>query len=100
MGLRQCRFGVNDIDLGVELVYNTSIMKRLVLLYLVLSLQGCAVYTGASLASYATTGKSIGDHTATKLTNADCDVWRASIELTYYCEYLREPGTTYNRTAF
>lgn len=80
-------------------------MKRLLrTLYLATAiatmLNGCAVYTGATVVSIGTTGKSLGDHTASLVTNADCNIWRASIELTYYCEYLREPGTTYNRNPY
>jgi len=68
--------------------------------FLAHALSGCAVYTGASVVSMGTTGKSLTDHSASLVTNADCNIWRASIELTYYCEYLRDPGTTYNRTGF
>ena len=76
-------------------------MKRyLILLFLAQSLSGCAVLTGASVGSVAVTGKTIGDHSASLITQADCNAWRMSIELTYYCEYLREPGTTYNRTPY
>ena len=67
---------------------------------LVQALSGCAVYTGVSAVSIGTTGKSLTDHAASTVTQADCNIWRASIELTYYCEYLREPGTTYNRNGF
>ena len=76
-------------------------MKRyLVLTFLVLSQTGCAVYTGASIGSVAVTGKTVGDHASSLVTQADCNAWRMSIELTYYCEYLREPGTTYNRNGY
>jgi len=76
-------------------------MKRLIIpVSLVLALSGCAVYTGASVGSVAVTGKTIGDHASSLVTQADCNAWRASIELTYYCEYLREPGTTYNRNGY
>ena len=76
-------------------------MKRyLILISLVQALSGCAVLTGASAVSLATTGKTIGDTAASLVTQADCNAWRASIELTYYCEYPREPGTTYTRTSF
>jgi hypothetical protein len=76
-------------------------MKRLIIpVSLVLALSGCAVYTGASVGSMAVTGKTIGDHASSLVTQADCNAWRASIELTYYCEYLREPGTTYTRTGY
>jgi hypothetical protein len=76
-------------------------MKRLIIpVSLVLALSGCAVYTGTSVGSVAVTGKTIGDNAASLVTQADCNAWRMSTELTYYCEYLREPGTTYNRTGF
>ena len=74
-------------------------MKWLIIPILVL-LNGCA-YTVVSTASLAVTGKSIGDHAASTITQNDCD----SISYTtgkqdYLCEQAREPGTTYNRTAF
>jgi len=76
-------------------------MKRyLALTFLVLSQTGCAVYTGASIGSVAVTGKTVGDHASSLMTQADCNAWRASTELTYYCEYPREPGTTYNRNGY
>ena len=80
-------------------------MKRLTrTLYLATAiatmLNGCAVYTGATVVSLGTTGKSLGDHAASTVTQADCNIWRASIDMTYYCEYLRDPATTYNRTGF
>jgi hypothetical protein len=69
-------------------------------LFLALSQTGCAVYTGASVGSVAATGRTIGDHAMSLVTQADCNAWRASVELTYWCEYLREPGTTYNRNGY
>jgi len=76
-------------------------MKRyLALTFLVLGQTGCAVYTGASVGSVVATGRTIGDHAMSLVTQADCNAWRASVELTYWCEYAREPGTTYNRNGF
>ena len=76
-------------------------MKRLIVpLFLALSQTACAVYTGASVVSVGATGRTIGDNAMSLVTQSDCNAWRMSIELTYYCEYLREPGTTYNRTGF
>ena len=75
-------------------------MKHVITLFLVLSQTACAVYTGASIVSVTATGKTVTDHAASLATGADCDAWRASIELTYYCEYLRDPATTYNRTRY
>jgi hypothetical protein len=75
-------------------------MKRLFTLFLALSQTACAVYTGASIVSLTATGKSVGDHAASLTTGADCNAWRASTELTYYCEYLKDPATTYNRSPY
>lgn len=88
------------LDSGHLIAYNMLMKRYLILLFLAQALSGCAVYTGASIGSVVATGKTIGDHSASLVTQADCNAWRASIELTYWCEYLREPGTTYNRTGF
>ena len=69
-------------------------------LFLVLSQTGCAVYTGASVGSIAVTGKTIGDHASSLVTQKDCNAWRASTELTYYCEYPHDAGTRYNRSPY
>jgi len=76
-------------------------MKRLIIpVFLALAQSGCAVYTGVSAVSVVTTGKTVTDHGTSMATGADCNAWRASIDMTYYCEYLRERGTTYNRNSF
>jgi len=65
-------------------------------------LQGCA-YTVASTATFAVTGKSIGDHAASTITSSDCNMTSTILDNerhSYYCERAREPGTTYNRNAF
>ena len=81
-------------------MYNIHMKPILVTIFLASALSGCAVYTGASIGSMAVTGKTIGDHASSLVTQADCNAWRASTELAYYCEYLREPGTTYNRNGY
>ena len=74
-------------------------MKWLIIPILIL-LNGCA-YTVASTASLAVTGKSISDHAASTLTQNDCNsISYVRGETDYLCERAREPGTTYNRTAF
>jgi hypothetical protein len=69
-------------------------------LFLVLSQSGCAVYTGASAVSLVSSGKTLTDHTASLVTSADCNAWRATTKFTYYCEYPRDAATTYNRHAY
>jgi len=67
---------------------------------IVLTLNGCA-YTAVSTASFITTGKSISDHAASTLTQADCNtVSYATGRQDYICEQARTRDTTYNRTAF
>ena len=74
-------------------------MKWLIL-PVILTLNGCA-YTVVSTASYIVTGKSVTDHAATVATGADCDTVKfTAAQHDYWCELPREPGTTYNRTAF
>jgi uncharacterized membrane protein len=81
-------------------VYNIHMKLIFVTVFLASALSGCAVYTGASVVSVTATGKTVGDHASSLVTQKDCNAWRASVELTYYCEYLREPGTTYNRNGY
>ena len=88
------------IDSGSASCYNCHMKLIITLTFLAHALSGCAVYTGVSIGSVVATGKTIGDHGASLVTQADCNAWRASIELTYWCEYLREPGTTYNRNGY
>ena len=69
-------------------------------LILVHALSGCAVTTAVNTVSAISTGKTVTDHTASLVTQKDCNAWRASTELTYYCEYLHDAGTRYNRNAY
>lgn len=49
------------------------------------SLNGCAVYTVASVGAFATTGKSISDHGTSLVTRGDCNVTHP-FKGQYYCE--------------
>jgi uncharacterized protein YceK len=69
-------------------------------LILVLTLSGCAVMTAVNTVSAVSTGKTVTDHTTSLITQKDCNAWRMSTELTYYCEYLHDAGTRYNRTGY
>lgn len=71
-------------------------MKRITLLILLLTQTGCAVYTAASVASYATTQKGLGDHAASAVSGGDCNV----IKHTYQGKYVCEMPVVYNRNAF
>ena len=63
---------------------------------IVLTLNGCAVYTVASGASFVTTGKSVGDHVLSNtIPMADCTVVNL-VKDKYYCE-VRDISKTYNR---
>ena len=57
-------------------------------------------YTTGSTATLVETGKTIPEHTASKITDADCSIWNAIVDLAYICEYNKNPALTYNRTPF
>ena len=71
---------------------------RTLIIILAINLTGCAVvYTGASTASLAATGKSIPEHGASIATNSDCSTWNYLFKgKDYLCEQ-RDPAKTYNR---
>jgi len=73
---------------------------KLIAIYLVLALSGCAVYTPVSLTTQAVTGKSPTDHALSLTTDADCNMWNSVVDLAYYCELNKNPAYTYNRNAF
>jgi hypothetical protein len=65
-------------------------------LSLVLTLSGCAVYTGVSTATLVTTQKSLTDHILTKaVAYSDCNALNL-LDSKYYCE-IRDASRTYNR---
>lgn len=80
-------------------------MKRLIIttsLFLVQTLSGCAVLTGASVTSQITTGKSLSEHAVSTVTQSDCSLWLLVTDNSnhsYYCEQ-RDIATTYNRNAY
>ena len=57
-------------------------------------------YSAASGASLVTTGRSVPEHAASRITDADCSIWDAVVDFAYICEYNRNPAVTYNRNAF
>ena len=59
-------------------------------------LNGCAVYNVASIGSYATTGKSLGDHAGSAVTGGDCN----TIKHLWNGQYVCEMPVVYNRSAF
>jgi len=80
-------------------------MKIVLALMTVILLTSCAgpmglAYTAGSTGTFITTGKSIPEHTASKITEADCSVWNAIVDFAYICEYNKNSAYTYNRTAF
>ena len=61
-------------------------MKLLVVI-LALNLQGCAVYTVASVGTWAVTGRSLTDHGASGVTGHDCNMTQP-FKGEYYCEKI------------
>ena len=80
-------------------VYNMCMKLLFIVPILALTLSGCAVTTGMSVVSLATTGKTIGDHATSQITSSDCDGVRTLTHGSYYCE-LRDIGKTYNRSGY
>lgn len=77
-------------------------MKRLIILALIPLLNACLgyhIYSGVNAVATGATGKGVGDHTLSVATGNDCNAFNI-IKDKYYCEVPREPGTTYNRSAF
>jgi hypothetical protein len=63
---------------------------------IILTLNGCAVYTIASGTSLVTTGKSVGDHVLSNtIPNADCGALNLTKDK-YYCE-VTDISKTCNR---
>lgn len=80
-------------------------MKIVLALMTVVLLTSCAgpmglAYSTASGTALVTTGKSIPEHTASKITEADCSIWNAVVDFAYICEYNKNPAVTYNRNPF
>lgn len=69
---------------------------RYILLILVAFLPSCAVYTVASIGSYATTGKGIADHAGTAVTGGDCN----TVKHLWNGQYVCEMPVVYNRHGF
>jgi hypothetical protein len=82
------------IDLQEDLM-----VKSIVVLSMLVTLNGCAVYTVANTVTYIATDKSIMDHGSSTLAQADCDAVRVIRNGTYYCE-VRDISVTYNRNRF
>ena len=74
-------------------------VKFILIIAVVSTLNGCAVYSVANTVTYIATDKSLTDHTSSKLATADCDAVRMAVKGTYYCE-VRDISTTYNRNTF
>lgn len=61
--------------------------RILIALACTLSLQGCAVYTVASVGTWAVTGRSLTDHGASGVTGHDCNMLQP-LKGEYYCEKI------------
>ena len=82
-------------------MYNNTMKRILITVYLAHALSGCAVYTVTSVVTTVATDKSITDYVASGITGSDCGTIRILTgEKDYYCEQIREPGTSYNRTGY
>jgi hypothetical protein len=57
-------------------------------------LSGCAVYTVASVGSYAVTGKSLGDHAGSTVLGGNCNTIKHLATGQYICEM----PVVYNRS--
>jgi hypothetical protein len=81
-------------------------VRQLIILLTIAQLAtGCAgpvgiAYTVTSTTTRATSGKTMPEHTAGRLTDSDCSIWNAVVDLAYICEYNKNPGVTYNRNPF
>lgn len=67
-----------------------------ILISATVTLNGCAVYTVASVGSYAVTGKGIGDHAGSAVTGGDCNLIKHTVNGQYVCEM----PVVYNRNSF
>ena len=74
-------------------------IRHLLIIAVVSTLNGCAAYSVVNTAAYITTDKSMTDHATSKLVKADCDAVRMAVNGTYYCEQ-RDISVTYNRNPF
>lgn len=62
-------------------------MSRIAIVLVTLaSTSGCATYNTVSVASLATTGKSVSDHGASIVTGADCNLLKHLWTGKYICE--------------
>ena len=77
-------------------------MKKLIILAFIPMLNACLgyhIYSGVNAITIASTGKGVADHGLSAATGNDCNALNVAKDK-YYCEIPREPGTTYNRSAF
>lgn len=65
-------------------MYNTH-MRVLLITLLLATQSGCAVYTVASTATWAVTGKTITDHGSSLASGGDCKITHP-VQGQYYCE--------------
>ena len=76
-----------------KLLMQTRSVLITFLLVATATLTGCAAYTVASVGSYVTTGKSLGDHAGSTVSGGDCNF----IMNTYNGKYVCEMPVVYNR---
>jgi hypothetical protein len=74
------------------------IITTTAIVYLAMSQCACAVYTVASVATYAVTDKSLTDHAVSQTSGHDCNITQP-FQGKYYCE-VRDISVTYNRNRY
>lgn len=74
-------------------------MKLAIAFLLITTLPGCAVYSGASLASYIATDKTLTDHATTAVVPYGNCSTNQLFQGKFYCE-IQDPSVTYNRNAY
>ena len=90
-----------ELDLGGDSCYNMLMKLILTTVFLAHALSGCAVYTATSIVTTIATDKSITDYVASGISGSDCSTVRTLTgEKDFYCERVREPGTSYNRNGY
>jgi hypothetical protein len=76
-------------------------MNRLIVTLTLTLTTSCTTVTGISLATQATTGKSLADHTLSLVSGNDCNSIKYAVgEQDYLCEQARTASTSYVRDRF
>ena len=74
-------------------------MQKILIILVASALSGCTTVTVISLATQATTGKSLTDHALSRATGADCNTVKFAVNDEKH-QYLCEETPKYNRSSF